>query len=195
MADKNKKVIKTINTNNGKLTYETSDEYPDGAWYRNGKRFTKYVSDRYSFYDPKIGAYRKLKKEKPETELYTPYYDKLYKRPIRNKNDIASTGGFRFGWNTNHRSKEKIILYLDWAIREGMYVEREIEAVNEMRIFERHEDGSLGNVVGKGNHDDRVVTRGIGMVFCYEKMETPRIESPSQTSVVRRKVINEYTMT
>lgn len=129
-------------------------------------------------------------------EHIAPYYENLYKRPIRNKNDIASTGGFRYGWNTNHRSKEKIISYLDWAAREGMYVEREIEAVNEMRIFERHEDGSLGNVVGKNNHDDRVVTRGIGMVFCYEKMETPRVVSPSSNKPApKRKFANEYTMT
>ena len=122
------------------------------------------------------------------------YYPNLYKRAIKNKNDVGSTGGFRYGWNTNHSSKEEIIKDLTWAIREGMYVERCREAVDEMRIFERHEDGSLGNVVGKGNHDDRVITRALGMHFCYKKLPKPRVTAANDRHSVSRTVVNEMTI-
>ena len=122
------------------------------------------------------------------------YYPNLYKRPIVNKQDVGNTGGFRYGWNTNHASKEEIMADLDWAIREGMYVERCNEAVDEMTIFERHADGSLGNVPGKGNHDDRVITRGLGVHFCYKKMDAPVIITPSKTKGVEKKIVNEMTI-
>ena len=68
------------------------------------------------------------------------------------------------------------------------------DAVDEMKIFERHEDGSLGNVKGKHNHDDRVITRALGIHFCYEKMEMPRITVASDQHTVTRAVVNEMTM-
>ncbi len=124
------------------------------------------------------------------------YYPNLYKRPIVNKQDVGNTGGFRYGWNTNHQSKEEICADLDWAMREGMYVERSEAAITEMKIFERHQDGSLGNVEGKGNHDDRVITRALGIHFCYKKMDAPFIvqQSDSTTAGVTRKVINDMTI-
>ena len=123
------------------------------------------------------------------------YYPNLYKRAVKNQNDVGNTGSFRYGWNTSHRSKEEIIANLQWALRHGMYIERNKEAVDEMKIFERHEDGSLGNVKGKHNHDDRVITRALGIHFCYgKKMGTPHKASPSDAHVASRKVINEFTM-
>lgn len=123
------------------------------------------------------------------------YYPNLYKRAIKNKNDVGNTGSFRYGWNTSHRSKEEIIANLQWALRHGMYIERNKEAVDEMKIFERHDDGSLGNVKGKGNHDDRVITRALGIHFCYGKqMGTPKVASPSENHIAKRPVVNEMTM-
>ena len=122
------------------------------------------------------------------------YYPNLYKRPIVNKQDVGDTGGFRYGWNTNHASKEEIMSDLDWAIREGMYVERCDEAVDEMKIFERHADGSLGNVEGDGNHDDRVITRGLGVHFCYKKMDAPIIIIAKKVKGVTKKIVNDMTI-
>lgn len=124
------------------------------------------------------------------------YYPNIYKRAIKNQTDVGNTGSFRYGWNTNHSSKEEIIGNLQWALREGMYVERCKEAVDEMKIFERHEDGSLGNVKGKHNHDDRVITRALGVHFCYnpKRMGKPRLVTKSDKHVVSRTIVNEMTM-
>ena len=126
------------------------------------------------------------------------FYPNIYKRAIKNQTDVGNTGSFRYGWNTNHRSKEEIIGNLQWALREGMYVERCKDAVDEMKIFERHDDGSLGNVKGKNNHDDRVITRALGIHFCYtpKLMDKPRFApKPTNATTPKRKFANEYTMT
>ena len=124
------------------------------------------------------------------------YYPNLYKRAIKNQTDVGNTGSFRYGWNTSHRSKEEIVANLQWALRHGMYIERNKEAVDEMKIFERHDDGSLGNVKGKNNHDDRVITRALGIHFCYgKKMGAPRLAvKPTVKETPTRKIVNEYTM-
>jgi hypothetical protein len=123
------------------------------------------------------------------------YYPNIYKRAISNPNDVGNTGGFRYGWNTNHSSKEEIIADLDWAMREGMYVERCREAVDEMKIFERKPNGSLGAVDGRGNHDDRVITRAMGIHFCYKKMSKPMdVEKASAYAIPTKKIITEMTL-
>ena len=122
------------------------------------------------------------------------YYPNIYKRSIANKTDVGTTGGFRYGWNTNHQSKEEICADLGWALREGMYVERCREAVDEMKIFERKADGSLGNVEGKHNHDDRVITRALGVYFCYKKMSAPRVNKPTDVHTVAKTIINDMSI-
>lgn len=122
------------------------------------------------------------------------YYPNIYKRSIANKTDVGTTGGFRYGWNTNHQSKEEICADLGWALREGMYVERCREAVDEMKIFERKADGSLGNVEGKHNHDDRVITRALGVHFCYKKMSAPRVNKPTDVHTVAKTIINDMSI-
>lgn len=122
------------------------------------------------------------------------YYPNIYKRSIANKTDVGTTGGFRYGWNTNHQSKEEICADLGWALREGMYVERCREAVDEMKIFERKADGSLGNVEGKHNHDDRVITRALGVHFCYKKMPAPRVSKPTDVHTVTKTIINDMSI-
>lgn len=122
------------------------------------------------------------------------YYPNIYKRSIANKTDVGTTGGFRYGWNTNHQSKEEICADLGWALREGMYVERCREAVDEMKIFERKADGSLGNVEGKHNHDDRVITRALGVHFCYKKMPAPRVNKATDVHTVTNTIINDMSI-
>lgn len=123
------------------------------------------------------------------------FYPNIYKRPISNVTDVGNTGGFRYGWNTNHSSKEEIISDLDWAMREGMYVERCREAVDEMKIFERKPNGSLGAVEGKGNHDDRVITRALGIHFCYKKMSKPlECDSIHNSSIPKKVFVNDMTL-
>lgn len=120
------------------------------------------------------------------------YYPNIYKRAITNKTDVGNTGMFRYGWNTSHSSKEEICSNLDWALRSAAYVERCQEAIDEMRIFVRRADGSLGNIEGRNNHDDRVITRALGIHFCYWKMDKPRLITQNNNAIVINRAISEH---
>lgn len=94
----------------------------------------------------------------------------------------------RYGFHTNRSTKRMIIdnyISLLREVPQGGYVERCEEMVNEAVIYEKRPDGSYGNVVGDGNHDDRVMTRMIGLYVVYEEMPLPREMSSSEGGSLR----------
>ena len=76
-------------------------------------------------------------------------YGNIYQRP-----------NGRLGFHTNVKTKSKALAELVAAVREGAYIERDIEAVNEMSYYEEH-NNTYGARPGK--HDDILMTRAIGM--------------------------------
>lgn len=62
------------------------------------------------------------------------------------------------------------------------YIERETACIDEAVIYEKKKDGSFGNVTGTGNHDDRLMTRMIGLQICYE-MPLPKEKSTKQSYI------------
>lgn len=92
------------------------------------------------------------------------HYDNIYRR---SKRDLVKGGVDRFGFNTNRATKYLVCDYLKSALRDGSFIERSQECINEMRVFERKADGKLGAV--DGNHDDRVMTRAIGCYFLFHE--------------------------
>jgi len=81
-------------------------------------------------------------------------YGKLYKRD-----------GKRLGFHTNVKTKREAITELVRAVRDGEYVERDIEAVNEMRDYQER-NGSYAARPGK--HDDILMTRAIGLLVLQD---------------------------
>ena len=82
---------------------------------------------------------------------------------------------------------DNYIAYVD----DQLYYEPDIQCYDELTIYERHEDGSIGNVEGKdasGNdaHDDIVMSTGIGLYISQTQMEPP--------AWVREGNANVYTM-
>jgi hypothetical protein len=71
------------------------------------------------------------------------------------------------------------------VIREGGYVERDEEALNEARMYEQKENGSYG--AKEGHHDDILMTRMIGMYVAYA-MPMPVIVEENAEPTVNRKV-------
>lgn len=96
------------------------------------------------------------------------HYPNFYRRA---KRDQDKGGIDRYGFHTNGSTKYTVCDYLLKALRQGMYIERNEEALNEMRVFERKSDGKLGAV--DGNHDDRVMTRAIGCYFMFAEGKMP----------------------
>ena len=82
-------------------------------------------------------------------------YDHIYRRE-----------GGKLGFHTNSKTKPEAITALIAALREGSFIERDIDAVNEMRDYEEI-NGRYAARPGK--HDDILMTRAIGLLVMRER--------------------------
>lgn len=78
-----------------------------------------------------------------------------------------------YGFHTNVQTKEYVIDNYVSYVEDGLYEEPDKQAYDELLIYERKEDGTLGNVDGKNNHDDIVMSTGIGL-YVSQKMSLPQ---------------------
>ena len=81
-------------------------------------------------------------------------YGHLYKRD-----------GKKLGFHTNVKTKREAITELIRAVRDGDYIERDMEAVNEMRDYEER-NGTYA--ARRGKHDDILMTRAIGLLVMLD---------------------------
>ena len=98
------------------------------------------------------------------------FYPNMYRRT--KDEQLVKGGTIRYGFQTNSVTKPMVCDYELWALREGMYIERDEDAVNEHSTFEVKDNGELGAV--EGNHDDCHITRAIGNYFNWKIMPAPK---------------------
>ena len=79
---------------------------------------------------------------------------------------VYKRDGKHMGFHTNVKTKREAITSLIQAVREGTYVERDIDAVNEMRNYQEH-NGRYEARAGK--HDDILMTRAIGLLVMEDE--------------------------
>ena len=119
------------------------------------------------------------------TLIHDVYGDQLYARK-QSAEDIKEGAPRKYGFHTNPLTKKVIIHNLKAIVREHLYVEREEECLDEYLTYVENEKGGFEAM--EGYHDDRLMTRAIGMQICYHEMELPRIiKRPRQTTTKRRK--------
>ncbi len=97
-------------------------------------------------------------------------YPNLYARR-RSPEDIIEGRPHKYGFHTNASTKPMVISNLVRVVREGLYIERDEECINEYLTYERRPNGSYGAVTGK--HDDMLMTRAIGLHICLNEMPLP----------------------
>ena len=90
--------------------------------------------------------------------------------------NVYQRGKGKLGFHTNVKTKREAITALIRATRCGSYIERDREAVNEMRDFEER-NGRYGARDGK--HDDILMTHAIGLLVMEEKQIGGGKQSPS----------------
>lgn len=70
--------------------------------------------------------------------------------------------GFKVDFQTNVLTKAQVVNHLVTMVREGLLVEHDSDAIDEMSWFEERLGGGFGAIDGK--HDDMVMSRGIALL-------------------------------
>ena len=116
--------------------------------------------------------------------------DNLYVRRA-SEAKIAQGITTEYGYHTNRKTKPMIISNLVACVRDQSYIERNIDAIGEYAVYEKKENGSFG--AADGYHDDRVMTRAIGLHICFNEMDLPAIVKPKPKQK-KKTVITEATI-
>lgn len=106
------------------------------------------------------------------------YYDNLYQRTTSPEN-VTDDVLAKYGFQTNKITKGWIIDNLEACVDDRLWHEPDSEMYHELRIYERKDDGSLGNIEGAGNHDDVLMSTAIGLWVAMTEMEKPKWKSES----------------
>lgn len=119
------------------------------------------------------------------------HYDNLYCRVDAEK--IAMGFEPKWGFHTNKSTKRMVCDHQKKALRENMYIETCVDAANEHDYMEVKKNGALGAV--DGQHDDRHITRAIGVWVCYDYLNAPRkVEPRTAKAQYLSKVYGESTI-
>ena len=106
------------------------------------------------------------------TLIHEVYGRQLYARK-QSAEDIRQGLPKKYGYHTNPLTKKVVIYNLKVVIRERLYIEREEACLDEYQTYVETENNVFEAM--EGYHDDRLMTRAIGMQVCYHEMELPRI--------------------
>lgn len=110
-------------------------------------------------------------------QLIADVYDNLYARK-QSAEDIQQKLPKKYGFHTNTLTKTVVIYNLKEVVREKLYIERESECLDEYITYTMNEDGVYEAM--EGYHDDRLMTRAIGMQVSMHEMDMPKIVKRSE---------------
>ena len=105
-------------------------------------------------------------------EEVADYYFNLYIRESQ-VDEVTKKVTNKYGFHTNTLTKEQVIDNYIAYVDDQLYEEPDKMCFDEMTIYERREDGRMGNVPGPYNHDDIVMSTGIGLYVSQFKMRLP----------------------
>lgn len=119
-----------------------------------------------------------------ETVLNTivDHYSNIYCTQ-KNLQKIIEGAPVVYGFNTNGSTKPTIIDYLYTILRDGRYIEYDLDVCVEYDQYERKPDGTFG--AKDKCHDDRLMTRAIGLWVCYE--DSPRPVLKARNANIKKK--------
>ena len=118
-----------------------------------------------------------------------PLCDNVY---AHNRSELDKGGNnveLKYGFNTNKSTKVSIIKYLGTCLRDGLWVERSRETLNEMTFYMKFPNGKYGAIPGK--HDDRVMSRAIGLWvsrFDWDRYPVKKKKSKEEVSKMIQRV-------
>ena len=114
-------------------------------------------------------------------------YDNLYSRV---SSDMIKQGiPQRWGFHTNVSTKTLIVDSMVQIVRENGYIEHDIDAIEELSVYEKKKNGAYGAM--DGHHDDILMTRMIGL---YISTQLPLPKEVKRGIAVKREIISEATL-
>lgn len=105
-------------------------------------------------------------------EEIAKYYNNMYLR-VESPESTTDKVIMKYGFQTNKLTKGWVIDNLVACVDDQLWVEPDREMYHELRIYIRREDGSLGNIESKDNHDDVVMSTAIGLWVSMREMDKP----------------------
>lgn len=125
-------------------------------------------------------------------EVLADYYDNIYMRAPATES-VEEKPLRKYGFQTNKLTKGYVIDNLIAAVEDETFVDPDRMLYQELSIYERREDGSLGNRPGANNHDDIVMSLAIGLYvsqFDCDKCDWKR-EKTATTETTKKQLLNE----
>lgn len=101
-------------------------------------------------------------------------YHNMYVREVRDNSGFDGLS-LKVGFHTNRATKAAAVTALIAALRDGSYIERDRDALNEMAVYELQPSG--GYAARRGYHDDLLMTRAIGLYVIASLPEPPTFSS------------------
>lgn len=92
-------------------------------------------------------------------------YPNLYMRAATDPEDIKNGIYKKIGFQTNKKTKQDMVDNFIVCFEDGNFVDPDERMYVEASIYEQRPDGSYGNVEGRGNHDDILMTDMIGALI------------------------------
>ena len=85
-------------------------------------------------------------------------YRNVYMRSSSMSEDLKERKVSKVGFQTNRRTKQQMVDRFTVMFEDGLFHDPDERFYKELSIYEQRPDGSYGNIVGAGNHDDIVMT-------------------------------------
>ena len=101
-------------------------------------------------------------------------YDNLYYRRSKSE-QITETPARVWGYQTNGVTKPKLIDNLVAYVEDKLWDEPDADMYDELKIYEKRDDGTFGNVRGNNKHDDVLMSTAIALYVSQYEMELPSI--------------------
>lgn len=95
-------------------------------------------------------------------------YTNLYMRTATDPEDIRNGIFKKIGFQTNVKTKQDMVDNFIVVFEDDTFIDPDERLYKEAAIYEQRSDGSYGNIQGRGNHDDILMTDMIGALVSDE---------------------------
>jgi len=96
----------------------------------------------------------------------------------------TARGTKKFGFHTNRQTKRQAIYTLIAAVRDGTYIERSHDAIDEMATYELTRRGGFEAIAG--HHDDILMTRAIALLVLRDlPLPHPAISASDRETLLK----------